>query len=135
MNDAGRTVIALGAALGLSGCGGGALEAVDSATLVNADAPNIREAIRVHIREQFGADVFADVDSLRTSHRLVLRRRGMSRPQDADAFKALPQYSLHIDRMGRCFLSDDAQRRVALRLPDSARCVPVAPSPLEAGPG
>ncbi|MGB3456915.1 MAG: hypothetical protein WBG08_03080 [Litorimonas sp.] len=114
------------AATGLAGCVSAAPQPTDrtEARLLNADASNVRSAIRGFVRDYDGGDYVADPDSLSGSAELELRER--ERPDDDDAavrFEPKPDYRLVMDGQSRCWLvrigADGSEDAVWLQ---DARC-------------
>ena len=97
------------------------------AILLNADLPEVREAIRVFVRKDIGRFVVADPDSLAASPNLVVRRR--ARDYES-SIRKLPAANLNyrlVSDGNRCWLirheTDSASPLAAeLTLPDSAIC-------------
>ena len=97
------------------------------AVLLNADLPEIREAIRVFVRKDIGRFVIADPDSLAISPQMVVQRRARDYENQ---IRKLPAANLNyrlISDGSRCWLirhETDLNSPLAakLELPDSAIC-------------
>lgn len=95
--------------------------------LLNADRPEIREAIRVFVRKDAGRFVIADPDTLAQTPNLVVRRRA----QDYESqIRKLPTANLNYHLVSRgkdCWLIRhetglDSPIAAELLLPNIARC-------------
>jgi hypothetical protein len=103
----------------------------NEAVLLNSDQSNIREAIRVFVRQDAGRFVNADPDSLAVSPNMVVHRR--ARDFQAD-MRTLPAANLDyrlVSDGANCWLirhetTLDSPIAAELRLPDSAQCRIVA---------
>jgi hypothetical protein len=99
----------------------------NEAVLLNSDQSNIREAIRVFVRQDAGRFVKADPDSLAVSPNMVVHRR--ARDFQAD-MRTLPAANLDyrlVSDGANCWLirhetTLDSPIAAELRLPDSAQC-------------
>lgn len=95
------------------------------AVLVDASSPELREAVRLFVRDAEGRGVLADVDSLLSSPELVVRQR------DVDAFdgpanlRVPARYTLETGPDGTCVLQRDGERADRLQLPRGTRCEPL----------
>jgi len=97
------------------------------AVLLNADRSEIREAIRIFVRQDAGRFVIADPDSLTRSPDMVVNRRASDFEYQS---RTLPPANLNYRLLSdgtHCWLirhetSSDSPIAVELQLPKSAQC-------------
>ena len=113
------------APVGLSACASATetSPAVD-AVLLNPQDGATRQAIRVFVRENSGAGLISNPDSLAKSPDLTHTHRKLDRGLRAHtAFKPYGNYRLIMDENQRCWLTHRLQDDVSqVELPSSARC-------------
>lgn len=113
------------AAIGVSSCASANSKSgpVDAVLLNPQDAPT-RQAIRVFVRENSGAGLIANPDSLAESPALRNTQREIDRGLNARvSFKPYGNYRLVMDKNQRCWLTHRLQDVVSqVELPSSASC-------------
>ena len=110
------------------------LQKREAAVLLNADKSNIREAIRIFVRQDAGRFVIADPDSLAYSSDMVVHRRASDfQSQSRTLPPANLDYRLVTDGT-QCWLVRhesglDSPIAAEQLLPETAQCAVYRPSP------